>query len=103
MKSTMKLILTAAILVAIIVTIRSKNNKPIMYGRASCLYTVKMINELKEHNVFKKFEYVDTETKAGKQSFMKEGGEGVPCFVYNGRVVTGYMPARTLLKKLKIV
>ena len=78
------------------------SNKPLMFGRVSCPYTVKMINELKRHKVFNKFEYINTETKFGSQLMQKYGGEGVPFFVHKERKGHGFMPKSNLFEKLNL-
>jgi len=76
--------------------------KPLMFGRISCPYTVKMIDELKKHKVFSKFEYVNTETKYGAQLMQHHGGEGVPFFVHKSRKGHGFMPKSKLFEKLNL-
>lgn len=73
---------------------------PVMYGRDSCPYTVKMKNQLQAEGVMDKFEYVDVTTEAGGQRFAAAGGEGVPYFELNGRVAVGSMPTSKLFKML---
>lgn len=78
------------------------SNKPMMFGRVSCPYTVKMIDELKKHKVFDMFIYVNTETKKGAQLMQKYGGSGVPFFISNGRKGHGFMPKSKLFEKLNL-
>ena len=78
------------------------SNKPLMFGRMSCPFTVKMINLLKKENLFNVFKYVDTESEPGSMLFNKYEGEGVPYFVSaNGRAA-GFMPTSKLFEKLNI-
>lgn len=76
--------------------------KPLLFGRLSCPYTVKMIDELKKHNVLNKFKYIDTETKNGAQLMQKYGGNGVPFFVHKDRKGHGFMPKSKLFEKLNL-
>lgn len=76
--------------------------QPVMYGRDSCPYTVKMKKQMKDDGVLDKFEYVDVTTKEGGARFEASGGEGVPHFEHNGRVAVGFMPSSKLLKMLNM-
>lgn len=78
----------------------SSQGKITMYGRQSCGYTRKMIEELQKTNTKKHFHYIDTSTKKGSQLFERIGGNGVPHFVYKNKSATGFMPANELMKKL---
>jgi hypothetical protein len=77
-------------------------NRPLMFGRLSCPYTVKMIDELKKHRVFNMFVYVNTETQKGSQLMKQYGGEGVPFFVSKERKGHGFMPKSKLFEKLNL-
>jgi len=83
-------------------TIPLPTTKPIMFGRVSCPYTVKMINELKKHKVFDTFQYINTETKHGSQLMHQYGGKGVPFFVHKNRKGHGFMPKSNLFEKLNL-
>ena len=83
-------------------TIPLPSDKPLMFGRISCPYTVKMIDELKKYKVFRKFEYVNTDTKNGAQLMRRHGGEGVPFFVHKNRKGHGFMPKSKLFEKLNL-
>lgn len=84
------------------VPIPTPQNKPLMFGRLSCPYTVKMLDLLKKENAMRYFKYVDTETKQGSSLFDSYGGKGVPYFVSaNGRAA-GFMPLSKLFQKLNI-
>lgn len=74
-----------------------------MYGRKSCGYTVKMLNEIQKANVMDKFEYIDVETPAGEKEFKKTDADGVPHFESSDRSksVTGAMPLNDLLQQLQ--
>ena len=76
---------------------------PVMYGRMSCGYTVKMINALKDANKLSVFDFVDTGTSQGSKKLEEAGGSGVPHFAHNGRVAVGFMPVSTLMHKLNLV
>lgn len=76
--------------------------RPVMYGRDSCPYTVKMKKQMMSDGVFDKFEYVDVTTKEGGDRFEASGAEGVPHFEHNGRVAVGFMPTSKLLKMLNM-
>ena len=80
----------------------SVDTLPIMYGRDSCPYTVKMKEQLDNDGALDKFEYVDVTTDDGKQRFQVAGGEGVPFFEHNGRVAVGKMPTSKLFKMLNM-
>ena len=82
---------------------KKTKNKPLMFGRMSCPYTVKMIDELKKNNKFNVFQYVDTTTEEGKKMLDIAGGQGVPHFVSNnGTSASGFMPTNVLFDKLNI-
>lgn len=75
----------------------------IMYGSMGCGYTVKMIDELKKHEVWESVTFVDTDTPDGKESFDEIGVSGVPYMVHpNGRSAHGYMPFHELVKQFRI-
>ena len=76
--------------------------KPLMFGRTTCPYTVKMISELKKHNSFKNFTYIDTETKQGSRLMQHYGGNGVPFFVGKNGRVSGFMAKSKLFEKLNM-
>lgn len=78
----------------------SDPEKIIMFGRESCPYTVKMVDELKRTKTKKHFEFVDTSTQSGAKRFEKIGGNGVPHFLYKKKSATGYMPVKKLMEKL---
>jgi len=75
---------------------------PVMYGRDSCPYTVKMKDQLNDDGVMNNFEYVDVTTAEGSKRFKEEGGEGVPYFKHNGRIAVGHMPTSKLFKMLNM-
>ena len=79
-----------------------EGGKPLMYGRMSCPYTVKMVDALKEESLFEIFEFIDTDSDEGSALFKASGGEGVPHFEHNDKYATGYMKPSALLKKLNI-
>lgn len=74
-----------------------------MYGRQSCGYTVKMLNEIKQANMMDKFNYIDIETPAGEKEFKKTNADGVPHFESHDRSksVTGAMPLNDLFQQLQ--
>lgn len=74
--------------------------RPVMFGRDSCPYTVKMKEQLEDDGVMSKFEYVDVTTDEGEERFSAVGGEGVPTFELNGRIAIGAMPTSKLIKIL---
>ena len=69
-----------------------------MYGRDSCVYTVRMKNQLQADSV--DFAFVDVETPEGAQRYAALGVEGVPAFECNGRTAVGYMPTESLMQAL---
>ena len=77
-----------------------KNEKIKLYGRESCGYTRKMLNQLKDENMMMHFHYVNTETREGNKEFVSKGLQGVPAFEYKGKIVVGYMPTKILFEKL---
>ena len=74
--------------------------KPLMFGRTSCPYTVKMIDSLKGAGVYDRFAYIDVTTNKGKKLFAKHNGNGVPHFVNGSRTAVGAMDPDKLLQKL---
>ena len=83
-------------------SIQLPSHKPLMFGRVSCPYTVKMITELKKYNVFNEFVYINTETKSGTKLMKKYGGNGVPFFIHKNRKCHGFMSKAKLFEKLNI-
>jgi len=77
-------------------------NQPLMFGRQSCSYTIKMIEELKKNNSFKTFKYINTETKEGSNLFQQYEGKGVPYFVSQQGRVHGFMKTSELFDKLNL-
>lgn len=77
-----------------------EGKRPVMYGRDSCPFTVKMKEQLEDDGVMSKFEYVDVTTEEGQERFGAIGGEGVPTFELNGRIAVGAMPTSNLIKIL---
>ena len=100
------------ICILVILVILCKNNfrktkietfsKPLMYGRMSCPYTVKMVDALKKENAYHMFKFIDTSTKEGARRLQEAGGQGVPYFKHNDRYAVGYMKPSVLMKKLNI-
>ena len=78
------------------------NAKPLMFGRMSCPYTVKMVDELKSTNNYNKFKFIDTETKEGSDLLVQYGGQGVPYFVSKNGRASGFMKTSQLFDKLNI-
>lgn len=78
------------------------NTKPLMFGRMSCPYTVKMVDELKKTNSYEKFKFIDTETKEGSDLLVHYGGQGVPYFVSKNGRSSGFMKTTQLFDKLNI-
>lgn len=74
-----------------------------MYGRHSCGYTVKMLNEIKQAKLMNKFNYIDIETPDGKEEFKKTDADGVPHFESHdgSKSVTGAMPLNDLIQQLQ--
>tara|TARA_B100001996_G_C18624315_1_gene579097 strand:+ start:183 stop:551 length:369 start_codon:yes stop_codon:yes gene_type:complete len=80
--------------------IPQKSSNIVMYGRESCPYTVKMINELKQSRKWKDITYVDVSQPSGKEEFDRLNLTAVPAFSGNGRIALGYMPTSKLYKTL---
>jgi len=74
-----------------------------VYGSYSCGYTIKLIDELKNANVWNQIKFIDTDSKEGKQAFSKLSVDGVPYVVHpNGHSAHGFMKFEALLKKLNV-
>ena len=87
-------ILMQRILVSPSKTAKAGNNAILLYGRMSCPYTAKAINQLKKDGAWSQVEFVDTGTRSGQVKFDKLNVSGVPHFVNTrtGNSVTGYNP-----------
>ena len=98
------LLLSVVVLIFILIKKRKEglSNKPIMYGRMSCPYTVKMVDALKNANMFDSFVFIDTSTKSGAKKLQQAGGRGVPFFTHGTDTATGYMEPSKLVMKLKL-
>ena len=75
-------------------------SKIIMYGRESCPYTVKMIDELKQSRKWKDITYLDVTKPENKKEFERLNLTAVPAFSGNGRIALGYMPTSKLYQTL---
>jgi len=74
-----------------------------VYGSYSCGYTIKLIDELKNANVWDQITFIDTDSEDGKRAFVKLSVEGVPYIVHpNGNTAHGFMTIEALLKKLNV-
>ena len=101
----LKLLICILIAILAVLQFRRRENfssEARLYGRMSCPYTAKMVNALKESNLYDRFVYVDTSTKAGSKQLQKAGGSGVPYFTHNGKTATGYMKPEELMEKLNL-
>ena len=79
------------------------NTKILLYGRTSCPYTVKAVEQLKKDNIWDKVRFIDTDTEAGSAEFSKKKVNGVPYFENpsNGKSAIGFSPdSRVLMQKL---
>lgn len=76
------------------------NKHIIVYGTMKCGYTVKLLEELSSNNV--NYTFVDTSTPKGNEEYSKYKVRGVPLTVCtnNNKKAVGYMPVKTLMKKL---
>jgi thioredoxin-related protein len=81
-----------------------ENGKYIVYGTKSCGYTVKLLDEIDEHDDKGEFIYKDITVKANNAEYSELGVKGVPITVSISdmtKIVVGYKPFIQLKAALK--